>query len=52
MDEKTAWEFFSRTGSVEDYLIYAQCKAKREKQQVVHDENGRQGPGGFREARG
>lgn len=27
MDEKTAWSCFEQSGSVQDYLQYAQCKA-------------------------
>lgn len=26
MDEKTAWDCFAHSGSVQDYLIYSQCK--------------------------
>ena len=26
MDEQTAWDCFAQSGSVQDYLIYSQCK--------------------------
>lgn len=55
MDEKSAWEYFSRTGSVQDYLAYAQCRANpgsAQPRQEDQHENGRPGPGGFGEANG
>jgi hypothetical protein len=31
MDENTAWSCFVQTGSVQDYLRYAQCRAENSK---------------------
>ncbi|HEX3016703.1 MAG TPA: hypothetical protein VHP31_02470 [Caproicibacter sp.] len=54
MDENKAWEFFSHTGKIRDYLVYSQCRANHEKAQSQEDryEDGRPGPGGFGEIRG
>lgn len=55
MEEREAWETFRRTGLVRDYLVYAAaCTNEKtpEPREEERDENGRPGPGGFREAHG
>jgi hypothetical protein len=54
LDEKTAWNNFSHTGSIRDYLIYTQCKTKQNESEPQEDqhEDRRAGPGGYGEARG
>ena len=55
MDENRAWESFLQTGSVQAYLDYVRCRGEEERDVTRKEdryENGRQGPGGFGEARG
>lgn len=53
-DEKRAWQYFSRTGTVRDYLRYVQCKTDHSEVHRQEDqyENRRPGPGGFGETHG
>ncbi|MDD3229704.1 MAG: hypothetical protein PHE09_10860 [Oscillospiraceae bacterium] len=37
MDEKTAWSYFAQSGSVQDYLQYAQCRAETKAQEERPD---------------
>lgn len=49
MDEKTAWSSFAHSGSVADYLLYAQCKAhtgQEEKPDAAHRDRGNGDPRG------
>lgn len=49
MDEETAWSCFAHSGSVQDYLRYAQCRADTGNQEETPDETGDRGnchPGG------
>lgn len=54
MDENTAWNFFKHTGSVQDYLIYSQCRQTEEEEQPQEgrDEDRRRGLGYHGEMRG
>lgn len=48
MDEQTAWSCFARTGSVQDYLRYAQCRvgsANQEEKPVADTDRGSCDPG-------
>ncbi|MCH3973066.1 MAG: hypothetical protein LKE53_09970 [Oscillospiraceae bacterium] len=48
MDEQSAWSCFAKTGSVQDYLRYAQCRAdtgKEEEQPDAGRDTGNRHPG-------
>lgn len=53
MDENSAWKCFKHTGTVQDYLIYSQCRQMEEtKPQEDRDEDRCRGTGNPGEMRG